>query len=89
MGFNLTLLGNIIGTFLVMTSLKIEGLQLTNYFFPQHGGKVRFELFNQNDNKKIDIKKRDKLAMFMTINKGKEHFQTRYETFHQSIPITY
>ena len=88
MDFSLTLPEHIIGTFLIIPSLTIEGLKLSNYSFPQYGGKVRFELFNQNHTKKRGIKKRDKLAMFMTINEGTEHFQTRYETFRQSNPMT-
>ena len=58
MGFSLTLPENIIGTFLIISSLKMGRLKLTNYSFPQHGGKVRFELFNQNHNKKIGIEKK-------------------------------
>ena len=72
---------DILSTFLIVPSLKVEGLQLTYHTNIGCGDKIRFELFNKNHEKKIDIKKREKLALFMTINDGAENFQTRYEYF--------
>ena len=68
MNFSIDLPTDIIGTFLIVPSLRDEGLELTHNTNPNCGQKMRFELFNKNNNKNIKIKKGDKLAIFMTIN---------------------
>ena len=81
MDFAADLPKGIMGTFLIVPSLRVEGLDLTYNTNPGCGNKIRFELFNKNHSRKIDVKKREKLALFMTINEGTERFQTKYETF--------
>ena len=68
MDFNMNLPKDIMGTFLIVPLPRVEGLQLTCNTNPDNGDKIKFELLNQNHTKKIDVKKREKLAMFMTIN---------------------
>ena len=72
MNFAVDITKDIMGTFLIVPSLKLEG---------GCGDKIRFELFNKNHSRKIDVKNSEKLALFMIISEGTERFQTRYETF--------
>ena len=81
MDFAIGLPKDIMRTFLIVLSLRVEGLELTYNTNPECGEKIKFELFNNNRNRKILIKKEEKLALFMTINEELESFQTRYEKF--------
>ena len=62
MDFSLNLPKDIMGTFLIVPSLRVEGLQLTHHTNPGCGDKIRFKLFNQNYAKKIDVKKKEKIG---------------------------
>ena len=81
MDFAIGLPEDIMGTFLIVPSLRVVGLELRYNTNPACGEKIKFELFNKDRNRKIVIKKEEKLALFMTINEGLESFQTRYEKF--------
>ena len=81
MDFALNLPKDIMGAFLIVPSLRVEGLELTHNTNPGCVDKMRFELFNKNHTRKIEVKKGEKLALFVTINEGIKSFQTRYEKF--------
>ena len=81
MDFALNLSKDVMGAFLIVPSLRFEGLELTHNTNPGCGDKMRFELFNKNHTRNIEVKKGEKLAFFVTINEGIESFQTRYEKF--------
>ena len=70
----------IIGTFILLPSLRNKGLELTHKSNPD-SRKVQFELLNKNHDNKIHIRKRDKLAIFMTLNVGTENFKIKYKHF--------
>ena len=57
MDFAIGLPKDIMGTFLIVPSLRVEGLELTYSTNPECGEKIKFELFNKNHNRKIVIKK--------------------------------
>ena len=69
----------IIGTFILLPSLRDEGLELALHNSNPDSRKVQFELLNKNHSRKIRIRKRDKIAMFMTLNDGTENFKMKYE----------
>ena len=58
MDFAIGLPEDILGTFLIVPSLRVEGLELTYNTNPEFGEKIKFELFNKDRNRKIVIKKR-------------------------------
>ena len=68
-----------IGTFLIVLSLRIEGLEITHNTNTNSGHNIRLELLNKSHARVIRIKKGKKLALFMTMNEGTEHFKTRFE----------
>ena len=82
MNFSIDIPEEIIGTLAIVPSLKIEGLQMLHNTNTNCGQKIRFKLFNKNHNKKVVIGRRDKLAIFATINKGLENFRIKYEHFY-------
>ena len=57
MDFSLDLPKDIMGTFLIVPSLRVEGLDLTHHTNPGCGDKIRLDLFNKNHTRKIDVKK--------------------------------
>ena len=61
MDFAIGLPEDILGTFLIVPSLRVEGLELTYNTNPEFGEKIKFELFNKDRNRKIVIKKRRNL----------------------------
>ena len=81
MNFSIDIPEEIIGTLAIVPSLKIEGLQMLHNTNTNWGQKIRFKLFNKNHNKKVVIGRRDKLAIFATINEGLENFRIKFEHF--------
>ena len=69
----------IIGTFLIVASLRVGGLELTYNTNTSHRQNVMLELFKKNHTRKISVNKGEKLALFMTIDEGTEYFKTRFE----------
>ena len=70
---------DILSTFLIMPSLREEGLKLTHYTNVNSSNRIRLEIFNNTTNKTFTLKKRTKIALFMTLNEGNEGFKTKYE----------
>ena len=70
---------DILSTFLIMPSLREEGLKLTHYTNVNSSNRIRLEIFNNTTNKTFRLKKRTKIALFMTLNEGNEGFTTEYE----------
>ena len=79
MNFLIDIPEDITGTFLIVPSLKVEGLELKYNTNTNHGKNIMLELFNKNHTRKISVNKGEKLALFMTMNEGTEYFKTRFE----------
>ena len=69
----------VIVTFLIVLSLRVEGLEITHHINTNCGQNIRLELFNKNHTREIRISKGEKLALFMTMNEEIECFKTRFE----------
>ena len=81
MNCSIELPDRIIGHFILLPSLRDDGFELTLNRSNPDGRKVQFELLNKNHSKKISVRKKDKLAIFMSINEGTENFKIKYEHF--------
>ena len=75
MKFSLELPEDIFGT----SSLRIEDLEIAHNTNTNNGQNIRLELLSKSHARVIRIKKGEKLALFMTMNEGTEHFKTRFE----------
>ena len=75
--FAVTYPDDILTTFLIMPSLKKEGLKLIGQN-NESNQRVRLEYFNPTL-KTFTIKKKKKIAIFMTLNEGNESFKEKIE----------
>ena len=60
-------------------SLRDEGMRLTHHTNVSDNQRIRLELFNKTFNKTFTLKKKTKIALFMTLNEGTEGFKTEPE----------
>ena len=77
--YSIHLPGDILSTFLITPALRDEGLKLTHHTNVNEDRRIRLELFNKTLNKTFTLKKRSKIALFMTLNEGTEGFKTEFE----------
>ena len=70
---------DILSTFLITPALRDEGLRLTHHTNVNDDQRIRLELFNKTLNKTFTLKKKSRIALFMTLNEGTKCFKTGFE----------
>ena len=70
---------DILSTFLITPALRDEGLRLTHHTNVNEDRSIQLELFNKTLDKTFTLRKKSRIALFMTLNEGTEGFKTEFE----------
>ena len=77
--YSIHLLEDILSTFLITPALRNKGLRLTHLTNVNDDQRIRLEIFNKTLSKTFTLKKKSKIALFMTLNEGTDGFKTEFE----------
>ena len=80
LNYSIHLPQNILTTFLVAPALRKEGLQLTRYSDVNSDTRIYLEFFNKTLHTVFNVRKKSKIALFMTINEETAGLKTVFNS---------